>query len=67
MPKLSTINYQKAEPLKRLKFAVVNLITQGQFILAGAPKIGKPWLASYLSLDDGSRFRATQTHNFKDK
>ncbi len=38
------------EPLKPIEFVVDNLITQGLFILAGAPKIGKLWLALDICL-----------------
>lgn len=38
------------EPLKPIEFVVDNLITQGLFILAGAPKIGKSWLALDICL-----------------
>ena len=38
------------EPLKPIEFVVDNLITQGLFILAGAPKIGKSWLALDMAL-----------------
>ena len=39
-----------AQPLKPIEFVVDNLITQGLFILAGAPKIGKSWLALDICL-----------------
>lgn len=38
------------QPLKPIEFVVDNLITQGLFILAGAPKIGKSWLALDICL-----------------
>lgn len=38
------------EPLKPIEFIVDNLISQGLFILAGAPKIGKSWLALDICL-----------------
>lgn len=52
MTKLNTINCEKlmTEPLKPIEFVVDNLITQGLFILAGAPKIGKSWLALDICL-----------------
>lgn len=52
MTKLKTINCEEimAEPLKPIEFVVENLITQGLFILAGAPKIGKSWLALDICL-----------------
>ena len=52
MTKLNTINCGElmTEPLKPIEFVVDNLITQGLFILAGAPKIGKSWLALDICL-----------------
>lgn len=52
MKKLETINCEEimTEPLKPIEFVVDNLVTQGLFILAGAPKIGKSWLALDICL-----------------
>lgn len=52
MTKLKTVNCEEimTEPLKPIEFVVDNLITQGLFILAGAPKIGKSWLALDICL-----------------
>lgn len=52
LTKLNTINCEEimTEPLKPIEFVVDNLITQGLFILAGAPKIGKSWLALDICL-----------------
>lgn len=52
MTKLNTINCEElmTEPLKPIEFVVDNLITQGLFILAGAPKIGKSRLALDICL-----------------
>lgn len=52
MTKLNTINCEEimTEPLKPIQFVVDDLITQGLFILAGAPKIGKSWLALDICL-----------------
>ena len=52
MKKLETVNCEEimTEPLKPIEFIVDNLITQGLFILAGAPKIGKSWLALDICL-----------------
>ena len=52
MTKLNTINCEElmTEPLKPIEFVVDNLVTQGLFILAGAPKIGKSWLALDICL-----------------
>ncbi len=38
------------QPLKPIEFVADNLIAQGLFILAGAPKIGKSWLALDICL-----------------
>ncbi|MCM1061126.1 MAG: helicase RepA family protein [Eubacterium sp.] len=52
MKKLNTITCEEimTQPLKPIEFIVENLITQGLFILAGAPKIGKSWLALDICL-----------------
>ena len=52
MTKLNTINCEEimTQLLKPIEFVVDNLITQGLFILAGAPKIGKSWLALDICL-----------------
>jgi len=52
LTKLKTVNCEElmTEPLKPIEFVVENLITQGLFILAGAPKIGKSWLALDICL-----------------
>ena len=52
MQKLNTINCEEimTQPLKPIEFVMDNLITQGLFILAGAPKIGKSWLALDICL-----------------
>ena len=52
MTKLKTVNCEEimTEPLKPIEFVVDNLITQGLFILEGAPKIGKSWLALDICL-----------------
>ncbi len=38
------------QPLKPIEFVVDHLISQGLFILAGAPKVGKSWLALDMAL-----------------
>ena len=38
-----------SQPLKPLNFVVDSLISQGLHILAGAPKVGKSWLALWLA------------------
>ncbi len=52
MRKFETVNCEEimTQPLKPIEFVVDNLITQGLFILAGAPKIGKSWLALDICL-----------------
>ncbi len=52
MKKLETVNCEEimTQPLKPIEFVVDNLISQGLFILAGAPKIGKSWLALDMAL-----------------
>jgi len=52
LTKLNTINCEElmTEPQKPIEFVVDNLITQGLFIPAGAPKIGKSWLALDICL-----------------
>ena len=55
MKKFETVNCEEimTEPLKPIEFVVDNLVTQGLFILAGAPKIGKSWLALDICLSVG--------------
>ena len=50
MQKLKTIDADTltATPLPALRFVVDGLLPQGLHILAGAPKIGKSWLALWL-------------------
>ena len=37
-------------PLQPLRFVVDTLISQGLHVLAGSPKVGKSWLALWLSV-----------------
>ena len=37
-------------PLQPLRFVVDSLISQGLHVLAGSPKVGKSWLALWLSV-----------------
>ena len=37
-------------PLQPLRFAVDSLLSQGLHVLAGSPKVGKSWLALWLSV-----------------
>jgi hypothetical protein len=50
--KLETMDAQTfmTTPMKPLKFIISGLIPQGLHILAGAPKIGKSWLALWICL-----------------
>lgn len=43
--KIYSSEYIMNTPMKPIEFVVDNLISQGLFILAGAPKVGKSWLA----------------------
>lgn len=65
MTKLETISCEEimTQPLNPIEFFVDNLITQGLFILAGAPKIGKSWLALdiCLSIAKGEQVLSSST------
>src|SRR5690554_3128419 len=37
-------------PLKPINFVIENLLSEGLHILAGSPKVGKSWLALWLSV-----------------
>ena len=37
-------------PLQPLRFVVDSLLSQGLHVLAGSPKVGKSWLALWLSV-----------------
>ena len=52
--KIYSSEYIMNTPMKPIEYCVDGLISQGLFILAGAPKVGKSWLALdiYLSLED---------------
>ena len=39
-----------SQPLKPLNFVVDSLLSQGLHVLAGSPKVGKSWLALWLSV-----------------
>jgi len=39
-----------SSPLQPLRFVVDSLISQGLHVLAGSPKVGKSWLALWLSV-----------------
>ena len=52
MDELKTVNCEQlmTTPLKPIEFCVDVMISTGLFILAGAPKIGKSWLALDMAL-----------------
>lgn len=52
MDELKTVNCEQlmTTPLKPIEFCVDGMISTGLFILAGAPKIGKSWLALDMAL-----------------
>ncbi len=52
MDKLNTIDGAAlmSQPLRPLPFVVDSLLSQGLHILAGSPKVGKSWLALWLSV-----------------
>ena len=52
MKRLETIDGETlmSKPLQPLNFVVDTLISQGLHILAGAPKVGKSWLALWLAV-----------------
>ena len=43
-----------SQPLRTLPFVVEGLLSQGLHILAGSPKVGKSWLALWLSISIAS-------------
>ncbi len=51
-PKFDTIDGATlmSTPLQPLRFVVDSLISQGLHVLAGSPKVGKSWLALWLSV-----------------
>ena len=54
MDELKTVNCEQlmTTPLKPIEFCVDGMISTGFFILAGAPKIGKSWLALDMALSN---------------
>lgn len=52
MKRLKTIDGETLmkEPLQPLNFIIETLLSQGLHILAGSPKVGKSWLALWLSV-----------------
>ncbi len=52
MDELKTVNCEQlmTTPLKPIEFCIDGMISTGLFILAGAPKVGKSWLALDMAL-----------------
>ena len=52
MNELKTVNCEQlmTTPLKPIEFCIDGMISTGLFILAGAPKVGKSWLALDMAL-----------------
>ena len=65
MDELKTVNCEQlmTTPLKPIEFCVDGIISTGLFVLAGAPKVGKSWLAldMALSIAKGERFLGRET------
>ncbi len=65
MDELKTVNCEQlmTTPLKPTEFCVEGMISAGLFILAGAPKIGKSWLALNiaLSISKGEKILGRET------
>ena len=55
---LYTSTFIMTTPMKPVKYLVDKMITQGLYILAGAPRVSKSWLALdlCLSVAKGERF-----------
>lgn len=60
--KIYSSEYIMNTPMKPIEYCVDGLISQGLFILAGAPKVGKSWLAldMCLSIAKEKRFLEKQ-------
>ena len=62
---LKTVNCEQlmTTPLNPIEFCVEGLISTGLFILAGAPKVGKSWLALdiVLSIAKGEKVLSRET------
>ena len=62
MKKLITRSYEEimTTVYKPIEFVIDGLLAQGLYILAGAPKVGKSWLAldMCLSIAKGENFRS---------
>lgn len=65
MNELKTVNCEQlmTTPLKPIEFCIDGMLSTGLFILAGAPKIGKSWLAldMALSIAIGEKFLGRET------
>ena len=65
MNELKTVNCEQlmTTPLKPIEFCVDGMLSTGLFILAGAPKIGKSWLAldMALSIAKGEKLLGRET------
>ena len=65
MDELKTVNCEQlmTTPLKPIEFCVDGMISTGLFIWAGAPKIGKSWLAldMALSIAKGEKLLSRET------
>mgnify|MGYP005933685225 CR=1 FL=1 len=61
--KMYSSEYIMNTPMKPIEYCVDGLISQGLFILAGAPKVGKSWLAldMCLSIAKGEKVLGQQT------
>ena len=66
MEELKTVNCEQlmTTPLRPIEFCVDGLISTGLFILAGAPKVGKSWLALdiALSIAKGEKVLSRETN-----
>lgn len=65
LDELKTVNCEQlmTTPLKPIEFCVDGIISTGLFVLAGAPKVGKSWLAldMALSISKGEEFLYRET------
>jgi len=61
--KIYSSEYIMNTPMKPIEYCVDGLISQGLFILAGAPKVGKSWLAldMCLSIAKGEKVLGKET------
>jgi hypothetical protein len=53
--KIYSSEYIMNTPMKPIEYCVDGLISQGLFILAGAPKVGKSWLVLDMSIAKGEK------------